>query len=51
VLVCIDGLGQIEHGKVPYAIGKGDIWLLPAEVGTCAFLPIGEVALLEIAIP
>lgn len=51
VLVCIDGSGQIEHGKVPYALGKGDIWLLPAEAGVCGFRPSGEVTLLEIAIP
>jgi mannose-6-phosphate isomerase len=51
VLVCIDGSGQIEHERIFYAIGKGDIWLLPAEAGICAFQQSGEVTLLEIAIP
>jgi mannose-6-phosphate isomerase len=50
VLVCIEGSGQVEHGNIPYAVGKGDVWLLPAEVGVCAFQPSQEVTLLEIAI-
>jgi mannose-6-phosphate isomerase len=50
VLVCIEGLGQVKHGGTPYAVGKGDVWLLPAEVGVCAFQPSQEVTLLEIAI-
>ena len=51
VLVCIGGAGQLEHADIPYAVGKGDVWLLPAEVGACPFKPGGEVTLLEIAIP
>jgi mannose-6-phosphate isomerase len=51
VLVGIEGSGQIIHKGIPYAVGKGDIWLLPAETGECAFQPSGEVTLLEIAIP
>ena len=33
VLVCIEGTGQMEHGGATYAIGKGDVLLLPAVVG------------------
>ena len=51
VLVGIKGSGQIIHKGTPYAVGKGDVWLLPAEAGECAFEPNGEVTLLEIAIP
>ena len=51
VLVCIEGSGQVTHEGTPYAVGKGDVWLLPAEAGACAFQPSGEVTLLEIAIP
>ena len=51
VLVGIEGSGQIMHDGIPYAVGKGDVWLLPAEAGECAFQPSGEVTLLEIAIP
>jgi mannose-6-phosphate isomerase len=51
VVVCIDGFGQILHGGVTHAIGKGDVFLLPAEIGVCAFQPRGGVILLEMAIP
>jgi mannose-6-phosphate isomerase len=51
VLLCIDGKGQILHGGVTHAIGKGDVFLLPAEIGVSAFQPRGGVTLLEIAIP
>jgi len=51
VLVGIEGAGQIMHNDTPYELGKGDVWLLPAEAGECAFQPSGEVTLLEIAIP
>jgi mannose-6-phosphate isomerase len=51
VLVCLEGSGQVTHKGTPYAVDKGDVWLLPAEVGECAFQPSGEVTLLEIAIP
>ncbi len=51
VLVCIGGSGQVIHQGTPYAVGKGDVWLLPAEAGECAFQPSGEATLLEIAIP
>jgi mannose-6-phosphate isomerase len=50
VLVCIGGSGQVEHNNIPYAVDKGDVWLLPAEAGACAFQPSEEVTLLEIAI-
>jgi len=51
VLVAIEGSGQIMHNGTPYAVGKGDVWLLPAEAGECGFQPRGEATLLEIAIP
>jgi mannose-6-phosphate isomerase len=51
VLVCIDGKGQINYNNANYNVGKGDVWLLPAIVGTCVFSPEREVTLLEIALP
>jgi mannose-6-phosphate isomerase len=51
VLVCIGGAGHIEHGGASYAVGKGDVFLLPAVTGACAFQPSGAVTLLEIALP
>jgi len=51
VLVCIEGSGQVEHGGATYEVGRGDVWLLPAVVGACAFRPRNAVSLLEIALP
>jgi mannose-6-phosphate isomerase len=51
VLVCIEGTGRLEHGGESYAVGKGDVLLLPASVGVCAFRPSGSVTLLEVALP
>jgi mannose-6-phosphate isomerase len=51
VLVCIEGAGQIEHGGAAYAVGKGDVFLLPAVIGACEFQPRNAVTLLEIALP
>jgi mannose-6-phosphate isomerase len=51
VLVCIEGAGQVEDGGATYAVGKGDVVLLPAVLGACTFRPRGAVNVLEIEIP
>jgi mannose-6-phosphate isomerase len=51
VLVCIAGDGQLEHDGTHYAVGKGDVLLLPAVVGACVFRPRSAVNLLDIAMP
>jgi mannose-6-phosphate isomerase len=51
VLVCIAGSGLVEHGSAAYAVGKGDVLLLPAVVGSCTFQPRGRVNVLEIEVP
>ena len=51
VLVCLEGTGRVEHAGETYAAGKGDVLLLPATVGVCAFRPSGPVTLLEGALP
>jgi len=51
VLVSIEGAGQVEHGGAAYAIGKGDVFLLPAVLGVCTFRPSSVVSVLELAIP
>ena len=51
VLVCIEGSGRLEGCGSAYGIDKGEVWLLPAAVGACAFHPHNAVTLLEIAIP
>jgi uncharacterized protein YjlB len=44
-------VGLVEHGGATYAVGKGDVFLLPAAIGTCVFQPRVAVNLLEISIP
>jgi mannose-6-phosphate isomerase len=51
VLVCIAGDGQVEHDGADYAVGKGDVLLLPAVVGACLCRPRGAISLLEISLP
>jgi mannose-6-phosphate isomerase len=51
VLVCIEGTGLVEHSGETYAAGRGDVLLLPAAVGVCAFRPSGPVTVLEVALP
>ena len=51
VLVCIAGDGQVEHDGADYAVGKGDVLLLPAVVGACLCRPRGAITLLEISLP
>jgi mannose-6-phosphate isomerase len=51
VLVCIAGDGQVEHDGTNYAVGKGDVLLLPVVVVACAFRPHSAVSLLEISLP
>jgi mannose-6-phosphate isomerase len=51
VLVCIEGAGQVEHDGATYALGKGDVFLLPAVVGACVLRPSGAANVLEIALP
>ena len=52
IVVCIDGSGALESGETRYAVRKGDVLLLPAALGVCAFVPDSEAATLaEITIP
>ena len=51
ILVCIEGDGGLEYEGILYAVRKGDVFLLPAVAGVCAFRPEGSVTILEIAIP
>jgi mannose-6-phosphate isomerase len=51
VLVCIDGECQVQHNGADYACAKGDVMLLPAEIGACWCRPRGSISLLEISLP
>ncbi len=51
VLVGIVGEGELEHSGAHYRVGRGDVVLLPAEVGACFYRPRNAVSLLEVALP
>ncbi len=51
VLVCIAGEGELEHNSSNYPVGRGDVMLLPAQVGACSYRPRNAVSLLEVALP
>jgi mannose-6-phosphate isomerase len=51
VLVCLGGRGELEHSDTGYAVGKGDVILLPAVVGACLFHPQAVVSVLEVSLP
>ncbi len=51
VLVSIGGDGELEHDGTRYPFGRGDVVLLPAEVGACSYRPHGLVNVLELALP
>ncbi len=51
VLVILGDAGQLEHDGAMYAIGTGDVVLLPAAVGACVCRPSEGMTLLEIAVP
>ena len=51
VLVSIGGDAELEHKGTHYPVGRGDVVLLPAEVGACSYRPHNAVSLLEVALP
>jgi mannose-6-phosphate isomerase len=51
VLVCVEGAGQVKRGRATHDVGKGDVFILPAAIGTCVVRPLGAVNVLEIALP
>src|ERR1035441_7045318 len=48
---CYLNLHQMDKHIPLYALGKGDVLLLPAEVGACLCRPRGAVSLLDISLP
>jgi mannose-6-phosphate isomerase len=51
VLVCVAGEGNLEYSGANYCVGRGEVVLLPAEVGVCSYRPHNEVNMLEVALP
>jgi len=51
VVVCLDGRGDLESQGTHQAITRGNVLLLPAEIGECVCRPDGEITLLECGLP
>jgi mannose-6-phosphate isomerase len=51
VLVCLDGEGHLSFDGIDYSLSKGEVTLLPAEVGACQCQPHGSIGLLELSVP
>jgi len=51
VLVCLAGEAELDHAGTHYSIRKGDLVLLPAEIGACSCRPHGATSVLEISLP
>jgi len=51
VLVCLAGVGTLDHDGNEYTMERGAVMLVPAAVGACCFRPERDVTLLEIAVP
>lgn len=51
ILVCLNGEGELISDWKSYGLDKGDVMLLPAEVGCCHFEPSEDITLLEIGMP
>jgi mannose-6-phosphate isomerase len=51
ILVCTAGMGELNSIGTAYPVRRGDVFLLPAEVGACKVLPRGPINLLEVALP
>ncbi|MCS6850597.1 MAG: class I mannose-6-phosphate isomerase [Gemmataceae bacterium] len=51
VVVGVAGKATLEHAGQLYPIQRGEVVLLPAEVGACRCQPDGDVTLLECGLP
>jgi mannose-6-phosphate isomerase len=51
VLVGTGGRATIRHAGADYLLEFGDVWFLPAEVGSCECVPHGTVTILECGLP
>lgn len=51
IVVCIAGAGELESAGQRYPVARGDVLLLPAEVGQCLCTPSSEIVVLECGLP
>jgi len=47
IVIALEGQGELRHEGKKYAVNKGDVVLLPAEVGAVECRPQGDAVLLE----
>ena len=50
-VVCVSGSGELECAGSRYPLRTGDVYLLPAELGTAMVLPATQLTLLECGLP
>jgi len=51
ILICTEGKCELDFDGAKYPVKKGDVVLLPAEIGVINCIPQGKINLLEIGIP
>lgn len=51
ILICTSGHGTLNFADDKFDVVKGNVFLLPAQVGECNFEPAGDIELLEAGIP
>ena len=51
IVVCLDGVGTVDHDGAAFPIERGAVTLLPACVGVCRLRPEGALTILEISLP
>ena len=50
-VVILEGSGAFESGGAEYQFHHGEVWMLPAAVGSVELRPNGEALVLEVALP
>jgi mannose-6-phosphate isomerase len=51
VLTGVNGWTRLQHAGQGYSLKRGDVVLLPAELGPCECIPEGEATFFECGVP
>lgn len=51
ILVGVEGSAEVDYAAETYSLRRGEVLLLPAEVGICRCRPAGQAAILECGLP
>ncbi len=49
-VICVEGSGHITSSHESYPIRKGDVYLIPSEIGVCQVLPSDRITVLEVSV-